>query len=120
MVNITVQQKQISFNVQQPKPVSITVGGKPISFTVANRNLTYNYNYELIEEYLNGSINNENKIFATTKKIKSDSVRIFQNGLKLTNGIDYEITGENEITFVEAPDANVFEDFLIINYLEDK
>lgn len=44
MVNITVQSKQISFSVQQPKPVSIVVGGKQISFTVANRNVNYNVN----------------------------------------------------------------------------
>lgn len=46
MINITVEQKKIGFSVQQPKPVSITVGGKPISLTVANRNVIYNYNTE--------------------------------------------------------------------------
>jgi hypothetical protein len=74
----------------------------------------------VIEEYLSGEVDGENCVFNTTKNILAGTVRLFQNGLKLTNEVDFEITGEKEITFAEAPDANVFEDFLIINYLEDK
>lgn len=44
MINIRVQQKEIKFEVQQPKPVQITIGRLPLSFTVANRNVTYNIN----------------------------------------------------------------------------
>jgi len=46
MINITVQQKEIKFTAQQPKPVQITIGRLPLSFIVANRNITYNINTE--------------------------------------------------------------------------
>lgn len=98
MINITVERKQISFSVQQPKPVSISVGSKPISLTVANRNVTYNYNTEnvITEDIINakGDLIVGNKD-AKPERLPIGSPNYFMvvdpmqdRGYKFTNEID--------------------------------
>lgn len=68
------------------------------------------------DEHLTGSINGFNKVFTTSSEFISNSVEIYINGLKQRNGIDFEVTGENEVTLSDAPTNIGFPDYLTASY----
>jgi len=70
----------------------------------------------IIGEHLIGSINGFNKIFTTSNEFISDSIELYINGLKQRNGIDFEVTGENEVTLSDAPTNIGFPDYLTASY----
>ena len=103
MINITVEQKQISFSVQQPKPISITVGGKPISLTVANRNVTYisssiygDYTHTLSQIDLDNKFITINELAIIANKSKV-LVYLENSGFKFEYDVDYSINNDNQI-----------------------
>jgi len=71
----------------------------------------------LIDELLAGNINNSNRIFMTSYSYISGSARVYVNGLLQRNGIDFEETGDKEITFSEAPTNIGFTDYLSVTYI---
>ena len=71
----------------------------------------------LIDELLAGNINNSNRIFITTYSYVAGTTRVYVNGLRQRNGIDFEETGDKEITFSEAPTNIGFTDYLSVTYI---
>ena len=105
MIGITVQQKIITFTVQQPKPVLITIGSQPISFTVANRNVTYitsglksSYSYSLSQIDLDNRFITINEL-ATVADKSNVLVFLENSGFKFEFGVDYTINNYNQISW---------------------
>ena len=71
----------------------------------------------MIDELLAGNINNSNRIFITTYSYVAGTTRVYVNGLRQRNGIDFEETGDKEITFSEAPTNIGFTDYLSVTYI---
>lgn len=117
-MTFTVQNKQITFNVVQQNPVSITAGGSAVTFNVLTSLPNYYVQYNYVETLI-GTINGTNKIFTTTYSYVANSTMVFINGLLQTRGTHYIESGDKEITFDEAPTANGFEDELIIIYIKE-
>lgn len=65
---------------------------------------------------LTGAIDGINTVFSTLYPFKPESTILFVNGQKQKLGVDYSETGENEITFTEAPKNTEFIDSLEILY----
>jgi len=65
-----------------------------------------------------GAINNLNTDFTIAGLFLLGSTQVFQNGMKLINGIDYTEIDNQTIQFAEAPSNTDFVDKLEIIYKE--
>lgn len=62
-----------------------------------------------------GAINSSNKIFTTFYTYKPVTTRLFLNGLRQIDSVDYTESGASQITFTNAPLTG---DNLIIDYVK--
>lgn len=65
---------------------------------------------------LSAQIDGNNKVFTTPANFRSDHVKFFLNGIKVTKDADFTVTGPNEATFLEAPEVG---DILTSDYIEE-
>jgi len=110
MIAITAVRKEIKFTVQQPKPITFTVGGKPVSFTIANRNVTYvtyvtTNGFYYTYSWTLSQIDIDNKFIIitdlSTVVIKEKILVLIENcGLALEYGVDYNIVDGSKITWI--------------------
>jgi hypothetical protein len=106
MIAITAVRKEIKFTVQQPKPITFTVGGKPVSFTIANRNVTYvtTNGFYYTYSWTLSQIDIDNKFIIisdlSTVQNKEKILALIENaGIVLEYGIDYNIIEGSKITW---------------------
>ena len=66
---------------------------------------------------ITGSRNSVNKIFTLSQSFISGTTRVFVNGIRYTPGAtyDYVETGNNQITFTNAPDNG---DLIVVDYVK--
>ena len=109
MINITVEQKQISFIVQQSKQLNMTVGGKSLSINVADRNITYftASGFHNTYKYTLSQIDIDNKFIIiselSTLTDKTKAIIVIENvGIVLEYDVDYVIDNDNKIIWEET------------------
>lgn len=74
-------------------------------------------NVKLIQEFLQGDINNENIEFRTSLTYIPNTTIIHKNGLLMRKNIDYTESEPNKIIFNEPPSNVGFNDELVVTYL---
>ena len=109
MINITVEQQEINITALQPKPVTITVGGKSLSINVADRNITYftasgfynTYQYTLSQIDIDNKFIIISELSTLTDKTKA--IIVIENvGIVLEYDVDYVIDNDNKIIWEET------------------
>lgn len=109
MINITVEQQEINITALQPKPVTITVGGKSLSINVADRNITYftASGFHNTYKYTLSQIDIDNKFIIiselSTLTDKTKAIIVIENvGIVLEYDVDYVIDNDNKIIWEET------------------
>jgi hypothetical protein len=102
MPNVTfrISRKVFRFGIRQVAPITVTYQNLYTIGTLA------------------GDIDNINCIFTTGDNFMAGSTIVFVNGLKQKLNVDYTESGDNEITFTEAPTNIGFDDNLEIIYIK--
>ena len=98
-LNLTNPVQDMSFSqfVEQPFPTTIEV------------------NDLVNDETPSGQINGTNALFTTAYPFKGSSLSVYLNGVKLMNGIDFNLSIPQQFTLIEAPELG---DYIRCSYLK--
>jgi hypothetical protein len=97
--------KLISAKILKDQFQNKIIAGTNLSFTgdTLNANIPVLGNALKVEYGITGNLNGVNKVFTTSEDYTPGTLQIYIQGVQLYRIVDFNETGANEITFVDAP-----------------